>query len=100
MVKKICFKYEQSQVIDVHLIDGDVLMAELHDVCFVKEEDRKLIYELIRAVYNSAKEQDGNIALLLGYVKKSGEMVLFEGDQRKQKVQLENDDKLILFSTH
>ena len=31
----------------MRLIDANVLMAELHDVCFVKEEDRKLIYELI-----------------------------------------------------
>ena len=57
-------------------------------------------YELIRAVYTSAKEQDENIALVLGYVKKNGEMILFCGDQRKQQVMLEPTDKLIMFSTH
>ncbi len=57
-------------------------------------------YELIRAVYTSAKEQDENIALVLGYVKKNGEMILFCGDQRKQMVELEPTDKLIMFSTH
>ncbi len=60
--------------------------------------------QLIRAVYEaSVAEELGekkNPTLVLGYVKQSGEMVLFEGNQSKINVALEKGDKLVLFAPH
>ena len=54
--------------------------------------------QLIRAVYNAAPKN--NKALVLGYAKPGGEMVLFSGDQEKIPVELTKRDKLIIFSNH
>ena len=61
--------------------------------------------ELIRAVYDAAAGEsvpvsERNHTLVLGYVKKSGEVVLFSGNQSKIRVELTETDKLIVFSNH
>lgn len=57
--------------------------------------------DLIRAVYHAALETDSdNTALALGYVTAGGEMTIFAGDQSQIRVELQPDDKLILFSNH
>lgn len=63
------------------------------------------VAELIRAVYEASANpalppEQKSCTLLLGYIKKNGEMVLFEGDQTKQKVKLESTDKIIVFANH
>ena len=56
---------------------------------------------LIRAIYRGAKDIDPlDTALLLGYVKEDGEMIIFTGDQTQIMVELAPGDKLILFSNH
>ena len=62
--------------------------------------------ELIRAVVDAAPDEVltggvPNHTILLGYLKaETGEMVMFTGDQTKQKVELSAQDKLIVFSSH
>ena len=61
--------------------------------------------ELIRAVYEASSDpslppEKHNPAMVLGYVKPGGKMVLFEGDQSKIWVELEERDKIIVFSNH
>lgn len=61
--------------------------------------------EFIRAVYNASIDdslpiEQQNPAIVLGYVKSGGQMVLFEGDQSSISVNIEEDDKLIVFSNH
>ncbi|MBO5935015.1 MAG: hypothetical protein J6Q94_05940 [Clostridia bacterium] len=71
--------------------------------------------ELIRAVFDGSKEaakhakrevNKTNEAVLLGYVRKGRfenpdeKMVIFTGNQDKIKVNLRDDDKLIIFSNH
>ena len=45
-------------------------------------------------------EELRNPAIVLGYVKPGGRMVLFNGNQTKIDVKLDKKDKLILFSNH
>ena len=54
--------------------------------------------ELIRAVYDATPED--NKAIVLGYVKPGGEMVIFSGKQTERNVELGEKDKLIIFSNH
>ena len=54
--------------------------------------------DLIRAVYQFSP--DGNKAVVLGYFRPDGEMILFEGDQSDIRVELSGEDKLIIFSNH
>ena len=61
--------------------------------------------QLIRAVYEasvdkSLPKKQRNHTMILGYVKPSGEMVLFEGNQNKIYVELSPQDKLIMYSKH
>lgn len=61
--------------------------------------------ELIRAVYHASTDmtvlpEDRNPAIVLGYVKPGGKMVLFEGDQTAARVHLEENDKIIVYSKH
>lgn len=61
--------------------------------------------ELIRAVYAgstdaSLPQEKRNPAIVLGYVKPGGRMILFGGNQEAIKVKLEERDKLIVFSNH
>lgn len=55
-------------------------------------------YDLIRGVYGSGDEN--NKSVVLGYINKNKERILFVGDQRKISVELCEDDKLIIFSNH
>jgi hypothetical protein len=54
--------------------------------------------DFIRAVYEAGPENNKSIAL--GYVSPGGKMVLFEGHQDNIRVELTENDKLILFSNH
>ena len=61
--------------------------------------------ELVRAVYNASLSTlyDGNKiypSLVLGYVKRSGEVMIFSGDLSQIDVNLEKDDKIILYAPH
>lgn len=60
--------------------------------------------ELIRAVYSASvdKEKMGvvNPTIVLGYVKSTGEAVLFTGELDRIQVELTPRDKVILFSSH
>lgn len=61
--------------------------------------------EFIRAVYTasideSVPESKRNPTVVLGYVKPNAEMVLFSGDQLDIEVNLDKDDKIIVFSNH
>ena len=61
--------------------------------------------ELIRAVYNASIDESIPAdkrypALVLGYVKPGGKMVLFSGDQADVNVKLDKRDKLIMYSVH
>lgn len=61
--------------------------------------------QLIRAVYEQSSKQASvygsvNPTIVLGYVKPGGEMCIFEGDQSKIIVELQENDKLIVFSNH
>ncbi|MGM9641203.1 MAG: hypothetical protein ACI3V3_07525, partial [Faecousia sp.] len=54
--------------------------------------------ELIRWIYNASPED--NRAVVCGYVRKGGKMVIFSGDQDETLVDLRPSDKLIIFSNH
>ena len=60
--------------------------------------------QLIRAVYNASidKERMGvvNPTIVLGYVKPGGKINIFGGDLTQIKVELDEKDKLVLFSAH
>lgn len=61
--------------------------------------------ELIRAVLNETTSEDfpegeRDAVMVLGYVKPDLSMVIFGGDQRDITVELERDDKIILFASH
>ena len=61
--------------------------------------------ELIKAIYEASSdpsipEEQRNPMIALGYVKPGGRMILFSGNQRKIEVELEERDKIILFSNH
>lgn len=61
--------------------------------------------KFIRAVYNASIDdsillEKQNPTIVLGYVKPGSKMVLFSGDQEDINVELEVNDKLILFSNH
>ena len=62
-------------------------------------------YELIRAVYEASTSEElppekRNPAVVLGYVKPGGRTVLFSGDQKDVMIELEEKDKLIVFTNH
>ena len=61
--------------------------------------------EFIRSLYYasvdpSIPESKRNPTIALGYVKPGGRMILFEGDQDSTRVELEEKDKIIVFSNH
>lgn len=61
--------------------------------------------KFIRAVYNASIDdsiplEKQNPTIVLGYVKPGSNMVLFSGDQEEMNVELELNDKLIMFSNH
>ena len=54
--------------------------------------------DLIRGVFKASP--DYNKAIVIGVAKPNGDTILFAGDQDEIQVELETDDKLILFSNH
>lgn len=61
--------------------------------------------ELIRAVLNASTDESlppekRDPAFVLGYVRADGEMILFEGDQTEIRVELQPDDKMLVFCSH
>ena len=61
--------------------------------------------KFIRAVYNASVDDSiplnkQNPSIVLGYVKPGARMVLFSGDQSNIEVNLDVNDKLIIFSNH
>jgi hypothetical protein len=57
--------------------------------------------EFIRALYDASIGLDEtNPSIAIGYVKKSGEVVIFEGNQDEIVVELTAHDKVILFAEH
>lgn len=61
--------------------------------------------EFVRAIYDASTDESipkekQNPTVALGYVKHGGEMVLFSGDQAQIEVELEERDKIIVFSNH
>lgn len=69
---------------------------------FFKEVPKKCkASEFIRAVYEASADIDKqNLTITIGYVKPHGEMILFGGNQDLIDVELEEKDKLIVFSNH
>ncbi|MCR5329224.1 MAG: hypothetical protein K6E12_10295 [Saccharofermentans sp.] len=61
--------------------------------------------KLIRGVFDASYDPEipaakQNISIVLGTVKQSGEITLFSGDQSQINVNIEENDKLIVFSNH
>lgn len=60
--------------------------------------------QLVRAVYEASLDESVsgfvNPTVVLGYVKPGGKLVLFSGDLNQIQVNLEEKDKIILFSAH
>lgn len=61
--------------------------------------------ELIREVYRASMKEvlsgeELNPVMTLGYIRSDGEMTIFRGDQRRKKVRLAPEDKLIVVSNH
>lgn len=54
--------------------------------------------KLVRAIFDATPEN--NKAIALGYVDAEGNMHLFSGDQGQQKIELTENDKMIVFSNH
>lgn len=61
--------------------------------------------EFVRAVWNasideSIPKEKRNPTIVLGYVKKNGDVTLFHGDQANRTVKLDKQDKIIVFTNH
>lgn len=60
--------------------------------------------QLVRAVYEASLDEKVagfvNPTIVLGYIKPGGRLVLFSGDLNQIKIELEERDKIILFSAH
>ena len=57
--------------------------------------------DLIRSVYLGSEQLGkSSTSIALGYIKESGEMIIFTGDQYSISVELTENDKLILFGNH
>lgn len=61
--------------------------------------------EFVRAVFEASIDesipaQKRNPTITLGYVKQNGEMFLFSGNQSNKEVEIDINDKLIVFSNH
>lgn len=85
--------------------DSKEIYAKKVSRFFNKIPEKCTAAELIRAVFNASIDdsipiEKQNPTIVLGYVKPGNNMVLFEGDQLKEMVELEPRDKLIVFSNH
>lgn len=61
--------------------------------------------DFVRAVYNASVDEKlpkekRYPAIAIGYVKPGGKMVLFGGNQENAYIDIDINDKLILFSAH
>lgn len=88
---------EQYESKEIYIKKASQLFHALPPACSVGR--------LIRGIYTASIDpslppRKRNPTLLLGIVKGSGDMILFSGDQTKTDVQIEEDDKLIVFSNH
>lgn len=69
------------------------LLEELPPICTYKE--------LIEAVFDASVELDiNNPMMVLGYVKGDEEVIVFSGDLSSQKIELKENDALIIFSEY
>jgi len=89
---------------DAEVNDSKEIYVKSVEDFFVEIPKPTTADELIRAVYNaSIEDNSGDIqheSVVLGYVKSTGGLVLFSGNQKKINVSLEPKDKLIIFSDH
>lgn len=56
------------------------------------------VEEFVRTVYHASA--DMTPAIVLGYIKPGGDLVLFSGDQASMMVELNEKDKLVIYSEH
>lgn len=61
--------------------------------------------ELVMSVFKASADEElppekRNPSIVLGYVKPGGKILLFSGDRSKIAVELEEKDKLVIFSSH
>ena len=72
--------------------------------CFDEIPKATTADQLVRAVYNASIDEEKmsfvNSTIVLGYVKPGGKVEIFGGDLTQIEVELEERDKLILFSAH
>lgn len=69
------------------------LLEELPPICTYKE--------LIEAVFDASVELDiNNPMIVLGYVKGDEEVIVFSGDLSSHKIELKENDELIIFSEY
>ena len=108
---------EKESLYDFYI---DILRYDLEDV---KIYDSKEIYvkkvsrffeevpgsctaeQFIRAVYEASTElslpkEKRNPTIALGYIKPGEDLVLFSGNQSSMKVELTENDKVVVFSNH
>lgn len=101
--------YDEEEVYDsdadAYVFDSKEIYIKKVSEFFDEVPAKATAEEFIRAVYYASidpsiplKKQNPSIAL--GYVKPGGKMVLFNGDQAKIEVELDDKDKLIVFSNH
>lgn len=96
-------KYDDE---DVDEYDSKEIYAKKVNTFFREIPKECTAKELIDATYKASLENDlndytqQNICIVLGYVKSNGKIILFNGNQEKIKVNLEKDDKLIVYSDH
>ena len=72
---------------------------------FEKIPEKCSAYDLIQSIYDASTDPsfyDGNPnpTIAIGYVKPGGNMVLFGGNLMDTEVELDDNDKLIVFSNH
>lgn len=81
------------------------IYAKKVDKYFETIPEETTVGEFVRALFEasidpSIPEEQQSPAVALGYVKPGGRMTLFAGNQKDQKIHLEKNDKLILYTNH
>lgn len=84
---------------EVYVKKVSTFFAELPKPCKA-DELIKAVYEASACNSDSGFNYESNPTLVLGYVRKSGEMVIFSGDLSMIDVEFNSDDKIIVFSAH
>ena len=81
-------------------ISKELYVKRVGDI-FLSLPEKCTADQLIRAIYIDNKRFGAdNLTILLGYISSDRKMVIFAGDQRSFELELQPDDKLILFSNH